>query len=696
MKTFSSLHLLAALGVLSAAAAASAQVDTSRWKCETCPYPKGTTGSVDVGLGYVSSASSKFGDYTGLQREGASAVVDGSVSRRGDDGYFADLWGADLGLDSRRIFGQAGREGLYSLRIGYAEVPRYLTEGAATPFLGSGGNVLTLPPGFPAGNTAGMPLAATLQPIELGYKYKRFDLGGSVIGGQDWSYRFSLRRDTRDGTKPISGSFFSTASQFSAPVNETTDQLEVAVSYATRRLQATLGYQLSIFRNGNDGVTWSNPFFPVVPGASTGQMALAPDNHFQQVVATAGYDITPKIRASADFALGRMTQDVAYLAPTLNAALAPTVPALPSPSLSGRADTFNGGVKLTAAPMEGLRLTASYHRDRRENRTPVQSYPTVTTDMILEPTPRTNTPFGFTQDRFQLAGDYRGGPGNLKWSAAAEQDNRLRSYQEVVKTRETTLWGRVVAQPRDNLSLSLKLAHAWRDNSTYGTSTWFGYAENPLLRKFYLADRVRDSAEARADFAFGEKVTLGVSADYANDDYKNSAVGLTSARSVNLAADLAVAVSEQTQVHVFAQGQWINSEQAGSQAFAGPDWTGRVKDRFDVLGVGVKHSAIPNKLDVGADLTISRSRSDVAVDISASAPPFPTATTQLDSLKLYATYKLKDNLWLSGSYWFEHYDSQDWQFDGIMPATIPNLLGLGAQPPRYNVNAFRVALRYRF
>ncbi len=695
MRIFSSLHLLAALGVLSAATAATAQVDTSRWKCESCPFPKGTTGSVDVGLGYVSSASSKFGDYTGLQREGAFAVVDGSVSRRGDDGYFADLWGADLGLDSRRIFGQAGREGLYSLRIGYAEVPRYLTDGAATPFLGSGGNVLTLPPGFPAGNTAGMPLAATLQPIELGYKYKRFDLGGSVIGGQDWSYRFSLRRDTRDGTKPFSGSFLSTASQFAAPVNETTDQLEVAVSYATRRLQATVGYQLSLYRNENDGVTWSNPFFPVLPGASTGQMALAPDNHFQQVVATAGYDITPTIRASGDFAFGRMTQDAAYLAPTLNSALAPTVPALPSQSLAGRADTFNGGVKLSAAPIEGLRLTASYHRDRRDNRTPIQSYPTVTTDMILEPTPRSNTPFSFTQDRFKLAGDYRG-PGSLKMSAAVEEDYRNRTFQEVVTTHETTLWGRVVGQPREDLSLSLKLAHAWRNNSTYGTSIWFGYAENPLLRKFYLADRVRDSAEARADFALSEKVALGVSADFANDDYKNSAVGLTSARSVNLAADLSVAVSEQTQVHLFAQGQWIRSEQAGSQAFAAPDWTGRVKDTYEVFGLGVKHAAIPNKLDVGADLTISRSRSDVAVDNGAAAPPFPTATTQLDSLKLYATYKLKDNLWVTGSYWYEHYDSQDWQLDGIAPATIPNLLALGLQPPRYSVNVFRLALRYRF
>ena len=695
MKIFSPLHLLAALGVLSAAGAASAQVDTSRWKCETCPYPKGTTASVDVGAGYVSQDSPKFGDYTGLDRKGAYAVLDGTASRRGDDGYFADLTAADLGLDSRRIFGQAGREGLYSLRIGYAEIPRHLTEGAATPFLGSGGNVLTLPGGYPAGNTAGMPLAGTLQPIELGYNYKRFDLGASLVGGQEWSYRLSVRRDTRDGTKPISGSFFSTASQFAAPVNESTNQLEVGINYATKRLQATLGYQLSIYRNENDGVTWSNPFFPVVAGASTGQLALAPDNHFQQLVATAGYDITPTIRASADFAYGRMTQDAAYLAPTQNATLAPTVPALPSQSLDGRANTFNGGVKLTAAPMEGLRLTASYHRDRRENRTPVQSYPTVTTDMILEPTPRSNTPFSFTQDRFQLVGDYRG-PGSLRWSAGAEQDDRHRTYQEVVKTREATLWGKVVGQARENLSLSLKLAHSWRDNSTYGTSNWFGYSENPLLRKFYLADRVRDSAEGRADFAFNEKVSLGVTADYANDDYRNSAVGLTRARNFNLAADLTVAVSEQTQVHVFAQGQWIKSDQSGSEAFAGPDWTGRVKDRFDVLGVGVKHAAMANKLDIGADLTISRSHSDVAVDNAPGAAPFPAATTQLDALKLYATYKLKDNLWLTGSYWYEHYDSQDWQLDAITPGTIPNLLALGAQPPRYNVNVLRLALRYRF
>src|SRR5450755_1173883 len=264
MNIYSSLYLLGALGALTAASAAAATADTSQWKCESCPFPKGTTGSVDVGLGAVSDASAKFGDYTGLQRQGAHLVLGGTVSRRGDDGYFADLSATDLGLENRRVVGQAGREGIYSLRLGYAEMPRHLSDGAATPFLGSGGDALTLPAGFPAASTAAMPLAGTLQPIDLGYKYKRFDLGGSWIAGQDWSYRLSVRRDVRDGTKPTSGSFFSSASQLAAPVDQVTDQLEVSASYATRRLQATLGYEISMFRNDHEALTWSNPFIPVL------------------------------------------------------------------------------------------------------------------------------------------------------------------------------------------------------------------------------------------------------------------------------------------------------------------------------------------------------------------------------------------------------------------------------------------------
>jgi MtrB/PioB family decaheme-associated outer membrane protein len=694
MRIYSPLFLLGALGVLSAAGSAAA-ADTANWKCETCPYPKGVSASVEVGVGAVSGASSKFGDLTGLQRDEGHLVLGGSVSRRGEDGYFADVTATDLGLDTRQVTAQTGREGLYTLKLGYSEVPRHLTDGAATPFLGVGGSVLTLPAGFPSGSTATMPLAASLQQVGVGYKRSRFDLSATWLAGENWTHHLTLRHDVRDGTRVQGAAFFANTSQLVIPVDQTTDQIELGTAYAGRRWQASLAYQISLFRNGQDSLTWDNPFFPVIAGSAQGQLALAPDNEMHQIVGTGAYQISPKIRASADFSVGRMTQNSSYLAPTLNAALAATVPALPAASLDGRVDTFNGSVRLSAAPTDKLRLNASYARDVRDNRTSVLTYPMVSNDMFLDAATRTNTPYTIKQDRLKLNADYRG-PGSLKLSAGIEEDDRERSYQEVVNTREATVWGRLRMQARENLNLSLKLAHAERRHSTYGISTWYGYPENPLLRKYYLAARNRDSVGLRAETTIGEKVNLALSADYADDHYGESAVGLTGARSANFGADLSFAMSEQTQLHLYGQTEEIRSRQAGSQAFSVADWTAHSKDRFDMLGLGVQHAAIANKLDLGADLTFSRSNSDVSVDNGTNPPAFPTATTALDSLKFYATYKLKDNLSLTGSYWYERYEAKDWRLDSVQPNTVFNLLALGQQAPRYTANVVRVALRYRF
>lgn len=695
---FSPLFLLAALGLLATAGARAAAADTSQWKCEKCPFPaKGTSGTVDTGIGHVSDNATSFGNYTGLQSKGAHLVFGGSVTHRGDNGYYAGLSAADLGIDTRSLSAQAGREGLYSLQLGYAEIPRYFSEDARTPFLGNGGNTLGLPRsvGFPAATTAAMPLGSTLQPIRLGYEARRFDLGGKWIGQENWSYRVSLRRDVRDGIKSGTGSFFSTASQFATPVDHTTDQIEVSASYVTPQFQATLAYQLSQFRNGNAALTWDNPFLPVQGGDTRGQLALAPGNQFHQIVGSAGYQITPTIRASADIAFGQGTQNAGFLAPTLNTSLRLPVAAMPTQSLDGKVDTFNFNAKLTAAPMDGLRLNASYARDVRDNRTAIQAYPQVATDIFLRPALRSNVAFDLIQDRFKLGASYRG-PASWKLSGGIDWNYRQRSYQEVVTTRETTAWGRATVLALEQLALTFNASYADRDSSTYGTAYWFGYANNPLMRKYNLAPRERGTAGARADWTVSETVSLGFGADWTNDDYKATEIGLNKAESVSLLADISVALSERTKFHAFAQVESINSRQTGSQLFSVPDWTGKVDDRFQVFGLGVTHAAIPDKLDIGADLSISRSRSDTAVQTALAEPPFPQARTALDSVKLHATYKLKDNLWLTGSWWYERYDGQEWRLDGVMPATLPDLLLFGQQTPQYRVNVLRVALRYRF
>ena len=214
MKTFSSLFLLGAVGALSAAASSAiAAVDTSLWKCETCPFEKaGAGGNVDAGVGAVSDEASKFGDYTGLHKNGAFAVLGGTARYRGDGGLFGSATANDLGLDSRSLAAELGQEGLYTLRLSYAEIPRWFTMGAKTPFLGNGSGQLTLAPGFVrAGNTAGMSLAADLQAIELGFKRTRLDLGAALNTGEGWTHRIDVRRDERSGTRRGAGAFFASS-----------------------------------------------------------------------------------------------------------------------------------------------------------------------------------------------------------------------------------------------------------------------------------------------------------------------------------------------------------------------------------------------------------------------------------------------------------------------------------------------------
>jgi Putative outer membrane beta-barrel porin, MtrB/PioB len=155
-------------------------------------------------------------------------------------------------------------------------------------------------------------------------------------------------------------------------------------------------------------------------------------------------------------------------------------------------------------------------------------------------------------------------------------------------------------------------------------------------------------------------------------------------------------VSDQTQVYGFAQSERIRSRQAGSQVFAQPDWSARSEDKVDVVGFGLKHVAMKGKLEIGADLVRSRLRGDVSVDAQVTSPPFPTAATTIDSVRLRAVYRLQDNLSLVGNWWYERYQSQDWHLDGVLPATISNLLAFGEQPPRYTVHVVQLALRYRF
>lgn len=701
MKSAAQLLLLSTLAALCSAAVAEnsapatslAAVDTSKWLCELCKFEDGLSGAVELGGGDVSASSSRFGEYNGLDEEGGFVIGDGIARYRGAGAAYIDIRASNLGLETRSVAVEGGQQGKYSLSLNYDEIPHVLSDSAQTPFIGNGRASLSLPVGYPAATTGLMPLAATLQAIGLESERDELGVGASFTPVRAWVFAANFRHQTRDGTKRASGAFFVNASQLVAPVDYETDQMDASASYTSTRLQARVAYYGSIFRDGNASLTWQNPFaVPAFPDAVAGQLALPPDSGFHQISASAGYQFSDRTRATFDIAFGRMTQDDAFLAPTLNTGLA--VPALPRASLDGRADTLNAHIELNSVVTDWLRVKAAYTHDDRDNQTPQEDYSWVSTD-IFAAAPRGNLPYSFTQDKFRLRADIKAPP-HIRASLGFDHDSVKRRFQEVRTTDESTIWVSLSSRFLDKVDMTLKFAHGDRSDPAYEPVAAITPPENPLLLKYNMAGRMRDSAELRADIAATDRISIGLEADASEDEYSNSTVGLTTAKEYNFGGDVTMMLSERTNLHLFGNREVIESQQAGSQAFSEADWWGKNEDTIDLVGIGVRHEAIKDRLDIGADYTVTRSTGEIDVNAPAGESGFPNLSTSLDSLKLYATYRLKNNVSLRAAYWYEDYESDNWMLDGVAPGTIPNVLAFGELSPRYHVHVIAVSARYVF
>ena len=670
-----------------------AGVDTSRWACEYCVFEQGASGELEAGAGYVSDDAFKFGEYNGLNREGAFLVGNATARYRNEDADYLDLRVRDLGLDTRSIDIEGGRQGRYRLFLNYDEIPHYISDSAQTPYGGNGNGTLNLPPGWvTAGSTAGMTgLSASLQDVELQTQRKRLGLGLSFIPARQWETGISFRHEIREGRKASAGSFFFNSAQLVEPVDYETSELEASATYTTRTWQSKLSYYGSFFNNNDTALKWQNAYNPVVAGATAGQLALPPDNQFHQMQLASAYRLSARTRVGGDIALGRMQQDEDLLAATVNPNLSV---ALPRTSANAKVDTLTANLKVNSTVTDKLRVNAALRYNDRDNKTPSDVFNWVTTDGFVA-APRRNLPYSFTDTTASLSTDYHVSSSTVL-GGGYDYAKKERTHQEVNNTTEDTFWARVNVRVRENIDLAARAAHADRSASGYNPVADIDPAENPLLRKFNMADRERDTASLQASFIPHERVSIGLDVEYAQDDYSNSPLGLTNSRETDFNIDTSVMLTEASSLHLYAGRQLIKSRQAGSQTFSTPDWHAKNDDTYDSFGIGVRHQLVKNRLAIGADYVLSRATGKVAVETGSPGGNFPDLKSDLDSVKLYADYRLKENLTLHAAYWYEHYNSKSWMLDGVNSDTIPNVISFGEDSPDYDVHAVMMSLRYRF
>jgi MtrB/PioB family decaheme-associated outer membrane protein len=693
-----SIAVASCLYAAAASAEEAAAPDTSQWSCSKCRFESGYQSDAELGGGYLDDSSAKFGDYTGLDDKGGYVVANAEGEYVAGSGYSMSYDLTDLGLDSRAVTLEGGKQGSYDYSLWYDRVPHSIWDTTATPFGGVGSRDLTLPSNWVyAGYTGGMSsLDQDLHPVDVGYDRDRYGAAGRYFWGQNLVLSIDFRRDQRDGFRSQFGSFGSTSTQLLAPIDDSTDRVTAAIRYQTDRWFVEVGYNGSFYNNDAPSWRWQNPFTPMVDGADVGQMAGAPGNDYNEIALSAGMHGLPgNTTVAFTAATGKGTQDQSFLPYTINPDIV-TAP-LPMGNLNGDVDVTRLDLTVTSRPMDKLRLRGSLTYDENKDNSKQAAFDSIVyTDMIPLLGSETNPRYGFERFRALGSADWQL---TSQWTIGAGGEyrelKRTGTTQEVKKDELLDGWGKVSYRPSGYLGVALRAGAQETQPDKYNTTVGTDNGQNPYMRLYNMAYRFRQYGELTANLALGAlPLTLSGTAYYADDGYTKSQIGLTSGLYERYALDLNWVINDKFTAYVNGGWDRNDTEQWGSSTFSYRDWKGTVNDEFTTFGAGL-NARLTDKLTL--DLGYTYANGDSHTDITGTnAGNFPDVSSTLNSFKADLTYGVSDRLDVLFTWWYENLDSRDWALQGIGPATLPTILSLGADPYNYSVNYVTLSARYSF
>jgi hypothetical protein len=371
-------------------------------------------GSLSVGAGYWSDDRPRWGVYDGMSEQGPYLLLDGTISQRNDaTGASFRLDASNLGLDTREIRAEFGRQGNVGLFLEYSRIPR---EDPFTYFTGVQGIGTT---------TLRVPAIASppLTEVHLGTVRDRVGAGVVKHFGGGYDFRVNFVNETKNGTRLWGG-----RAEFAEPIDSLTRQLEAILGYTSQAFQLQAGYYGSWYTNENKIVdtaltTGANPFF----------LSLPLDNQAHQLFANGGYNFTPATRGTFKVAYTRATQDE-----TIPVGAGVAVFAGAPRNLDGRLDNTLLEAGLTSRTTNNFSWLAKLRYYESEEKTPqyrvVQATSTNAGTFCGDVQFLTcvdNTPLSFETLTGRLEGTYRFGQG-LSLMAGSSTPSKTAMSQSVV------------------------------------------------------------------------------------------------------------------------------------------------------------------------------------------------------------------------------------------------------------------------
>ena len=536
-----------ALAVLAAFASAQAQDK----KEEEKKSPVETAITLEGGAAYVSGDAADrafWGQYNGMRFKDVYGIANFDYSRRDTStGTWLDVYGSNLGLQTRELGVFWTRQGDWKLNANYGELwrvnPYTVNTGVSGSETAPQANYLTGGPGS-GGDT------------NPNTKRRAIVLGGSKAFGATWMLEGSVNSENKNGTElfgvgnscpggTAAGCSFTPGATagfgilyYPKPVDYNHTQAEARLNYAGSALQLSGGYYGSFFSNSNGSMTPGVPGIlnnavgqplPAGPGVQNyiGQpVALSPDNTFHQFDLTGSYVFSPIIRSNFKLSYGRTTQDQEFGEMGLVGAPAGIG------SLDGQVNHTLAQVRVLANPIAKLALMGEYRYTNQEDDTSIVPFSQFGAVRYTNYRVHREVNQGKLEATYRFPWAIQGTAGLGFESIDRGSFTPTASYSGVSALREETDETTYFLQVRRNMSETvsglLKYSFSKRDGSDWLAPAASGIGLVPEASAPFgtnaiymptLADRDRSKLRLLLTWTATEALTLQFAADVGRDEY---------------------------------------------------------------------------------------------------------------------------------------------------------------------------------
>ncbi len=606
--------------------------------------------------------------------------------------YHFEAEGKNSGEDDRSFQINGGEYDNFKYKFDFSQWTHNYQFDAITPYTGLGTQNITIV-GTPA-NTSNW--------TKFDYAVDHKSYGGELELSlhSPFYVKIGAEKQEQSGLRPFTvKTGFGSLSEGPEPISNTTDNLNLKTGYLGESLSVSLTGTLSSFKN-------DNKYLQIGANGVDTDFVLAPDNDYHKLAADLSWRDLPLSSVLAA-GLSRSSLKNNFTATDINysSAMLATLTSLNRSTFEGDIDYTNASIALSSRPLDKLDTKLYYNYIKRDNNSSIISYGTA-------PVATNNAQELLSYDKNTAGIDvgYRL-PNKTKLDAGYEYMNIDRStalpsftsasilyrYDNPGSTTDDSFYLGLKNSALDWLTAKIRYKRLDRNSDIYTAGVT---APTIYTARFDSADKTMDEWKLSFDIFPVDKLDLGLSYTYTNNNYDWTNSSIDGDKRQNVYADVTWRAVEAVTLTGFVGHEKTKTDSNKRlNNLLTLDRIEMTDDSFWTYGLGAKVAAT-DKLTFNLSWQYQKSDGEVDFNNSLAGTAYQDITASDDytkkTLEAKANYAIDSKLGVTIGYIYEKLDYSDASYANYAYVVGSNYYSGVYANPNYEANVGYVMVKYGF